>query len=158
VPDFLESGRHIAVVHGFVYVDISRPLTSAERSVIRQMDSLQYKIDHKETARVASSSLSGYRGSGDGWILFGWDYMWSVRQVGPYSGLTEHRTGVWISPWAGMLAGVIPWLMARSGQAWRMRAARMRKAAGLCILCGYDLRASTQRCPECGAIIPATSE
>jgi hypothetical protein len=35
-----------------------------------------------------------------------------------------------------------------------MRLSRIerRRAAGLCTDCGYDLRGSQERCPECGAI------
>ncbi len=36
----------------------------------------------------------------------------------------------------------------------RLRKARRRRAQGLCRRCGYDLRASTERCPECGTPVP----
>jgi len=39
--------------------------------------------------------------------------------------------------------------------AWLLRRRRRRERLGLCLGCGYDLRESGGRCPECGREVPA---
>ena len=46
-----------------------------------------------------------------------------------------------------VLAAILPVL-------WRRR--RRARRLSFCRKCGYDLRASTGECPECGAAIPTT--
>jgi hypothetical protein len=58
----------------------------------------------------------------------------------------------------GWLLGVpVPAVLAAAAilpVAWGTRRYRKRSAAGHCATCGYDLRATPDRCPECGAIPP----
>ncbi len=51
---------------------------------------------------------------------------------------------------------VAPWLLLTLA-AWRLERRRWRRRPGLCRQCGYDLRASPERCPECGTPVVATS-
>jgi hypothetical protein len=62
--------------------------------------------------------------------------------------MVERDRGIALPHWLPMvLAAAAPALW------WRQRRKRrMRRHAGLCEACGYDLCATPQRCPECGAV------
>ena len=84
---------------------------------------------------------------------------WLVRRFDGIAGFgygrgldPSYRAGAWVMPlWfpAGLFA-IAPtaWVVRRR----RDRQARRRLAANLCPACGYDLRATPGRCPECGAL------
>lgn len=77
-----------------------------------------------------------------------------IEEFGPKKQFTQFRNQQFIRLpyWCPIfLSGLWPALSLR-----RYLRSRRRKAKGLCTSCGYDLRASSGQCPECGTPIPST--
>jgi hypothetical protein len=108
--------------------------------------------------------------TGEGWLLSGNIHRWAANEEHPSEWV--HRGGwgarSWFEsvqnygpPYTNRYDGVsIPlWLLAAAcalvpvSHAYRRRIRRRRRIAGQCAACGYDLRATSDRCPECGAAV-----
>jgi hypothetical protein len=78
-----------------------------------------------------------------------WHWPNSMRIVNENNEVIRHET--WMAPrWLVLVALTVPawpWLLIRLRR-------RKRQIRGLCPACGYDLRATPGRCPECGAVPP----
>jgi hypothetical protein len=71
-------------------------------------------------------------------------HVWATSYAHPY----VHIFGFYVPVVAAFCSNAIfPawWIVARSREKWMAR-----HAPGCCLVCGYDLRATPERCPECG--------
>lgn len=141
---FIGGRSHIVVIR------VDQRLGPAGTPVEQWLPNLaRYRTEHPDRAEFLASStpvtaetarMWGYPMTWFDSFAFGWE---ETKPAGE-----ELRIPAWFPL---LLSGILPgcWLLA-------LRRRRNRRALGQCLLCGYDLRASKDRCPECGTAIVHT--
>jgi hypothetical protein len=126
--------------------DLTLTSATAPPSGYRLRDGLHFDAGQEKHWKTGhpESGLSGLR------ELFAFDLWDGTYKRRPLREVTqsERDCGIRFPHWVVVLpAAVAPALW------WRqVRKHRMRRRAGLCLGCGYDLRGTPDRCPECGAV------
>jgi len=111
---------------------------------------------HPTAGRWGYVSMSGSAWSGSSRPVWNWQWLpdsssSSHTVAGHVYATRKIRLPYWIPIF---LTALLPLLMLGRWTRTRWQSIR-RQRAGLCPNCGYDLRASKERCPECGTPIPA---
>jgi hypothetical protein len=75
------------------------------------------------------------------------DYRFNHSKVDPSPFIGRYRGVTFHTAYAIVATAPLPLI------AWlRWKRLRRRRRTGTCLICGYDLRASPDRCPECGKV------
>jgi hypothetical protein len=112
-----------------------------------------FPIDRSSAMRWEHRTIE----AGMGWGNSGWEWGGFDVTVNTQRFLTDLRpvskTVTVIVPYWFLVLGASIFPLLSLVRSLRERR-RLKMAGGLCLQCGYDLRATPDRCPECGAIAP----
>jgi hypothetical protein len=117
-----------------------------DRSTFRRSSPRSLHLDRRAPSDLALRPLLNRYQSVHGDVWAGVGFFASEYRGATWWGGWSKRHQWFLSHWmAAALAGVLP-----ARYAIRRRRSGVRQ--GICRECGYDLRATPERCPECGAI------
>ncbi|HVT90864.1 MAG TPA: hypothetical protein VHD56_18565 [Tepidisphaeraceae bacterium] len=109
----------------------------------RNWDWVSYHITDNPVLGMISSAMRNTSGG---------EFIWDTRITGtPAAGFERRRTIIGVPYWAVFLVLMAPSLLLGVIYLNRQVVLQQRQSMGQCIFCGYDMRASPDRCPECGA-------
>jgi hypothetical protein len=77
-----------------------------------------------------------------------WELPWKGGIIWQRVSFRRMCVPFWLIALTFSLPGVVQWVI----WGWRRARHRARSRSGICTACGYDLQATPDRCPECGAI------
>lgn len=114
--------------------------------VIRNILCRRRRVDRiapDEKGRLSAQKL-GLLGMARHLVIFFWLVVMSLTWAFGYVEISQWVVTLWMSAICGLgLIGL--------GRVERWVLYDLRRDAGCCVRCGYDLRASKDQCPECGA-------
>ena len=144
--DFRGDARRLAIGDGFVYFKHDAVTDAARLSEIA-------RVEDRERNPQPGDVFSSWSSSSGGSVLglVNWGRQTQTSVAGPYSAIRQDRTIYWISPWLGIIPTALVFALIETSRYWQRRRVQRRVAKGCCPVCGYDLRATPEQCPECGA-------
>ena len=156
----------VLAVFGWVASDLHRVQADAHRFVGPNADHMVYFSLDNSHGTLGVSFASQFGHFGGRWP--GWRYSWDSPPQGPLYSLSKHarrtvldRLGVHLlhQTWSGgnldnYVIECRYWIIvALAGTAtvlFRRRSVAAHAKPATCAACGYDLRGTPDRCPECG--------
>lgn len=115
--------------------------------ILQQNSNKATWFDYVQSARTLAISMMNWS------VLSGYKWLPQAERYESQSDFSTHPAKAHVYQvhfpcWYGILVG----LAAPTLAAYRWQKSRRRVAHGRCANCGYDLRATPDRCPECGSI------
>ncbi len=136
--DHFVASSVLGVIHVGLKYDSDRPPVEEARYIAS--DAREYDRSMQENIRKMRTIFPNWT-----WNPYK-PFHWKNSTV-TARGITMRTKAVAFPHWLIVLLSSMPLFVAGA----RVHRRRKRKKLGLCVKCGYDLRASKERCPECGA-------